>query len=239
MNVMTPNPATSATGRRTFLRNALALAPLLALPPALLGRPLSAAAALSDQDMADLARIEQYMDSITTMSARFQQVEPGGRLTFGNIYLRKPGRLRVEYDTMPISVTADGSLISYYDKELDQLSQLPLRQSTAWFLVRHPIDLSNGITVSQIDRSPGGLQLQMFQTNEPDAGSVSLIFYENPLTLAQWTVTDAQNKQVRVGLTNVRTGVPIPNEKFQTPRTCRQTDSCIGGRGNRGGGGKD
>ncbi|MGH6886302.1 MAG: LolA family protein [Geminicoccales bacterium] len=227
-----------AIGRRTILRRGLTVGSLLALPTAILNLPVPALAALSTEDMADLARIEQYMDSVITMQARFQQVEPDGRLAFGTIYLQKPGRLRVEYDRLPIRVVADGTLISYYDMELDQLSQLPLRQSTAWFLVRHPIDLSDGITVSQIDRSPGGLQLQMFQTDEPEAGSVSLIFYENPLTLAQWTVTDAQNKEVRVGLTNVRTGIDIPNEKFATPRPCRQTDSCIGG-GNRGGGRKD
>lgn len=224
----------AAIGRRTILRTALSAGALLALPAAIIGRPFPAAAALSEQDMADLARVEQYMDSIITLQAKFQQVEPDGRLAFGTIYLRKPGRLRVEYDTMPISVIADGGLISYYDAELDQLSQLPLRQSTAWFLVRHPIDLSDGITVSQIDRSPGGLQLRMYQTDEPDAGSVSLIFYENPLTLSQWTVTDAQNKEVRVGLTDVRTGIEISNDKFQTPRTCRQTDTCVG----RGGGGR-
>jgi outer membrane lipoprotein-sorting protein len=233
--VMTSTAAPSIS-RRSIVRTSLLAAPLLALPPAILLRPRSAAAALSDQDMADLARIEQYMDSIITLQARFQQQEgESGRPTKGTIYLRKPGRLRVEYDTLPIRVVADGTLISYYDMELDQLSQLPLQQSTAWFLVRHPIDLSDGITVSQIDRSPGGLQIHMFQTDEPEAGSVSLIFYENPLTLAQWTVTDAQNRQVRVGLTDVQTGIDIPASKFQTPRTCRQTDNCISSDGARGG----
>lgn len=232
---MTVSSAAAAVSRRVLLRGALSIAPALAVTAAFIGRTRPATAALSDQDIADLARIEQYMDSVVTMQARFQQVEPNGRLSFGNIYLRKPGRLRVEYDPpVPILVVADGGLISYYDKDLDQLSQLPLKQSTAWFLVRHPIDLSDGITVSRIDRSPGGLQVSMYQTDEPDAGSVSLIFYENPLSLSQWTVTDSQNKQVRVGISNVHVGIDIPNDKFQTPRTCRQTDTCSGG-GSRGG----
>lgn len=232
MTVTTPNPATPARSRRSLLRSTLALVPLLALPPAILGRPRPARAELSEQDMADLARIEQYMDSVITLQARFQQQEePGGQPTQGTIYLRKPGRLRVDYDSLPVLVVSDGTMISYYDRELDQLSQLPLRQSTAWFLVRYPIDLSDGITVSQIDRSPGGVQLHMYQTDEPEAGSVSLIFYDNPLTLAQWTVTDAQNKRVRVGLTDVQTGIDIPAERFRTPRTCRQADNCGGNRG--------
>ena len=84
MIVTTSIPEAPAIGRRTILRNALAIGSLLALPAAVAGRPLPAAAALSDQDMADLARVEQYMDSIITLQARFQQVEPNGRLAFGS-----------------------------------------------------------------------------------------------------------------------------------------------------------
>lgn len=228
------------TGRRALLRKALALAPLLALPAAMVGPASRAAAALSEQDMADIKRIEEYMDSVITMKARFQQVESDGRLSRGTIYLKKPGRLRVEYDPpTPTLLVADGSLLSYMDKELDQLSQMPLKQSTAWFLVRHPIDLMDGVAVQQIDRSPGGLQLLLTQEDQPDAGSVSLIFYENPLQLAQWTVTDTDNNRVRVGLVDVETGIDLPAQLFATPRPCRRDDNCIGGTGSGRGGKKD
>ena len=90
-----------------------------------------------------------------------------------------------------------------------------------------------------VDRSPGGLQISLYQTDEPDTGSVSLVFVDNPLQLTQWTVTDGQNKEVRVGLADVQVGIDVPNDKFATPRSCRQTDTCAGG-GNRGrGGGKN
>ena len=235
MIVMTPN-ATYMPTRRTLLRGGLALLSAAALPAAIGGASTLARAALTDQDLADVARIEQYMDSIITMQARFQQVEPDGKLSFGRIYLRKPGRLRVEYDPpIPILLVADGGLLSYYDKELDELKQMPLRQSTAWFLVRYPIKLTDGVTVAGINRSPGGLQISLYQTDQADAGSVSLIFVDNPLQLTQWTVTDSQNKEVRVGLLDVQVGIDVPNDKFATPRPCRRTDNC-GGGGNRGGG---
>lgn len=236
MIVMTPT-VTYRPARRTLLRGGLALLSAAALPAttAMVARP--ARAALSDQDLADVARVEQYMDNIITMQARFQQVAPDGKLSFGHIYLRKPGRLRVEYDPpVPILLVADGGLLSYYDKDLDELKQMPLRQSTAWFLVRYPIKLNEGVTVSAVNRSVGGLEVSLFQTDEPDAGAVSLIFVDNPLQLTQWTVTDDQNKEVRVGLLDVQVGIDVPNDKFTTPRTCRQSDTC-GGAGNRGGGG--
>ena len=223
--------------RRTLLRGGLAALSAAALPMALIGAAKPVRAALSDQDLADVARVEQYMDNIITMQAKFQQVEPDGKVSFGHIYLRKPGRLRVEYDPpVPILLVAYGGLLSYYDKDLDELKQMPLKDSTAWFLVRYPINLTDGITVSQIDRSPGGLQIHLYQTDQPDAGAVSLIFVDNPLHLTQWSVTDSNNKEVRVGLRDVQVGIDVPNDKFKTPRSCRQSDTC--GAGNRGGGGK-
>ena len=238
MIVMTPTTPTCLPARRTVLRSGLALLSAAALPAAIVDAPTPARATLSDEDLADVARVEQYMDNIVTMQARFQQVEPDGKLSFGHIYLRKPGRLRVEYDPpVPILLVADGGLLSYYDKDLDELKQMPLKQSSAWFLVRYPIKLTDGITVSAVNRSEGGLEVSLYQTDEPDSGSVSLIFVDNPLQLTQWTVTDNQNKEVRVGLLDVQVGIDVPNDKFATPRSCRQTDSCTG-PGNRGGGGK-
>jgi outer membrane lipoprotein-sorting protein len=238
MIVMTPTDTILLPTRRTLLRGGLALLSAAALPMAIGGAPTPARAEMSDQDLADVARIEQYMDNIITMQARFQQVEPDGKLSFGYIYLRKPGRLRVEYDPpVPILLVADGGLLSYYDKDLDELKQMPLQQSSAWFLVRYPIKLTDGITVSGIARSPGGLEISLYQTDQADAGSVSLIFVDNPLHLTQWTVTDGQNKEVRVGLLDVQVGIDVPNNKFGTPRPCKQTDNCAGGASNRGGGG--
>src|SRR5215813_12547603 len=167
MIVMTPTTATYRPTRRRLLRGGLALLSAAALPATIGMTARPARAALSDQDLADVARVEQYMDNIITMQARFQQVEPDGKLSFGHIYLRKPGRLRVEYDPpVPILLVADGGLLSYYDRELDELKQMPLKDSTAWFLVRYPIHLTDGITVSGIDRSPGGLQIHLYQTDE-------------------------------------------------------------------------
>ena len=179
--------------------------------------PLPALAALSEQDRADIARIESYIDGIETLSAKFQQVE-NGQVSRGRIYIHRPGRLRVEYDPpVPILMVADGTLLSYVDNELEQVSQMPLRQSTAWFLLRAPMQIQKGVTVTQVNRSPGSLRISMYQTDEPDAGSVELIFQDNPIVLQQWKLVDANNNETSVGLYDVEFGVPLPAKLFKTP----------------------
>lgn len=210
-----PNPTTLSWSRRRVCRSALGALAGASVFSLLAGSP--ALAALSEQDRADVARIENYIDSIETLSAKFQQVE-NGQVSRGRIYIHRPGRLRVEYDPpVPILMVADGTLLSYVDNELEQVSQMPLRQSTAWFLLRAPMQIQKGVTVTQVNRSPGSLRISMYQTDEPDAGSVELIFQDNPIVLQQWKLVDANNNETSVGLYDVEFGVPLAAKLFQTP----------------------
>lgn len=204
-----------------------ALGAALTLVPLMLASPARAAGApaleLTQENQADIARIEDYLNGITALRAKFQQYSDNGGVVFGDLYVRRPGRMRVEYaPPVPVVLIADGILVSYYDSELDQLSQLPISSTPAWFLLREDISLSDGVTVTAIDKKPGAMRLTMYQTKEPDAGSVELIFADQPLELRQWKITDAAGKQARIGLFDVRIGGTLPNELFATPRTRRR-----------------
>lgn len=213
-------------GRRRFLAAGAAALATLALAGAVgLALPGRAAfaqppgIALTDEKRADIARVEDYLNGITTLKARFQQFSQDGGVVFGDIFVRRPGKMRVQYEPpVPVVLVADGMLVSYYDSELDQLSQVPISSTPAWFLLRKNISLTDGITITALDTKPGALRITMYQTNEPEAGSVDLIFGDQPLELRQWKITDAAGKEVRIGLFDVRLGGELPNELFATPR---------------------
>ena len=195
----------------------LAVAGLVALPGAARAEP-TATFGLSEQDRADLVRIEEYFNSFETLRARFQQYAVESGTATGNIYLRRPGRLRVEYDPpVPVLIVADGILVSYYDKDLDQVDQLPLKSSPVWFLLEQKVEFDEHVTITAIERDASSLRVSMYQTEDADAGKVTLIFTDNPLELRQWTVIDAQGTEVRVGLEQVALGGALANELFATP----------------------
>jgi outer membrane lipoprotein-sorting protein len=176
------------------------------------------AAVLTDQDKADVARIEAYLNGITTMRAKFQQVDGAGNIAFGMIYVRRPGFLRVQYDPpSQVVLVADSIAVSYYDAELNQLNQAPLGLSPLWFLLRDHVSLGGDVTVASFDRGPNAFQIGIVQTDEPDAGTVTLVLGDKPLELQQWTITDSKNQAVRVGLYNAEFGVKLENALFRTP----------------------
>jgi outer membrane lipoprotein-sorting protein len=177
------------------------------------------AAQLSDADKADIARIEDYLNSIGSMRASFQQFTESEGLAFGRIYLRRPGRLRVEYDPpSEILLIADGTLLSYYDAELNHLEQVPLKLSPMWFLLRDDVKLGGDVTVTAFTKAANAILIGMVQSDEPDAGSVVLELGDKPLELRQWSIADAAGSEVRVGLYNAEFGVPLDAALFATPR---------------------
>ncbi len=176
-------------------------------------------AALSETDKVDVARIEGYLNGLSSVKASFQQYTNSEGLAFGRIYLRRPGRLRVEYDPpSEIVLVADGTLLSYYDSELNHIEQVPLKLSPMWFLLRQNVKLGGDVTVTQFKRASGNIMIGLVQSDEPDAGSVQLEFGDKPLELRQWTITDPAGTEVRVGLYDAEFGVPLANELFATPR---------------------
>ena len=208
--------------RRALLRagagilGAAALAPVL---PRLALAETAQAAQLTDSDKADIARIEDYLNNITTMKASFQQYTENEGLAFGTIYLRRPGRLRVQYDPpSEILLIADGTLLSYYDAELNHIEQVPLKLSPMWFLLRENVKLGGDVTVTQFKKAANTILIGLVQSGEPDAGSVLLQLGDKPLELQQWTITDSSGSQVRVGLYNAQFGGTLENALFATPR---------------------
>ena len=189
----------------------------LGLAPAQAAAP-PPATQLTEQDLKDVHRIEAYLTGVKSLKARFQQFSQNGGLIYGNIYLRRPGRLRIEYDPpVPVLIVADGTWASFYDTELDQLNQAPLGSTPAWFLLRDPVSLTDGVTITSLRRAPGAMQIEMYQTRDPDAGLVRLIMADDPIELRQWYIVDGSGKEVHVGLDKVEIGIPLSNNLFVTP----------------------
>jgi outer membrane lipoprotein-sorting protein len=183
------------------------------------------AAALTDQDKADVKRIEAYLNGITTMQAKFQQVSLSNQeIVFGTIYVRRPGFLRVQYDPPRKDIlVADSIAISYYDPELNQLNQAPLKLSPLWFLLRDDVKLGGDVTITSFQRAPNAFQIGMVQTDEPDAGTVTMVIGDKPLELQQWSIIDQKGNEVRVALYNAEFGLKLDNALFRTPEKKSKT----------------
>lgn len=173
------------------------------------------AAALSEEDMADIAKAEDYLNNLTTGRARFVQTTNDGTQLVGTFYIERPGKLRFEYDP-PIEdfVVADGVFIYFYDAELQEQSNAPIGQTLADFFLREQLSLSGDITVKEVKRGGGLVQITVTQTNDPAAGALTLGLTEDPMALKKWRIVDAAGLITEVELFYLKTGVTHPSGLF-------------------------
>lgn len=176
----------------------------------------AAAASLSAEDRAEVARVEKYFNSITSMRSTFLQASSTGNVAKGRVWLRRPGRMRFEYDPpSPILITSDGTLLTYQDLELKQTNQIPLFTSPLSVLVDADVRFEEQLLVDAVTKESNVLRITVRQRDDPAQGYVTLVFQDRPLELKQWTIVDAQQVSVKVALLDPEFGVTIPNELFR------------------------
>ncbi|MBT3792587.1 MAG: outer membrane lipoprotein carrier protein LolA [Rhodospirillales bacterium] len=169
-----------------------------------------------------LLKVERYLDSIRTMQSKFYQAGADGSVTRGTIAMKRPGRLRIEYaPPSPALIIADGRWFIFYDKELEHPSYTPIDDTLAGFLVRKKIRLSGDVKVTRYVHEKGVIRVSIVHRDEPEQGSLTFLFSDNPLKLLQWQVIDSQGGETRVSLIDPEFGMPLNSKlfEFRAPKT--------------------
>jgi outer membrane lipoprotein-sorting protein len=188
---------------------------LAGAPPAALAAP-PVPAPLTAQDTADLRKIADYLNNITTMTARFEQVSENGGAASGNLWIDRPGRMRFEYDPpSPILLIADRFYVYYVDKQLEQMSQIGLKATPAWFLLRPEIAFDENLLVTRFERGADVLRITVVEREKPEEGTLTMVFGERPLQLRGWTIVDQQGKRTSIYISDERFGMPLDPDLFR------------------------
>jgi outer membrane lipoprotein-sorting protein len=179
------------------------------------GSSAGAEVQISNQDRADLSRIEAYLNSVRSLRARFMQTAPDGAITGGLALMQRPGRMRFQYDPpSPFLLVANYGVLVFHDAQLNQTSNIPLSRTPLGILLGDHTALSGDVTVTKFVRLPGQIQVSLVRAASPGEGTLTLIFADNPLTLRQWIVLDQQGKQTRVAFTDMEVGANVDARLF-------------------------
>jgi len=173
------------------------------------------AAKLSAENQQDLKRIETFLNGMETARAGFLQVSSNGAVATGKLLLSRPGKMRFEYDPpTPIMIIADGTFLIYIDKELKSPIHSWLSTSLVGFLVEEDIKLNGDVTVTKFEKGSNILRVTLARTKDPEQGSITMIFSDQPLALRQWIITDQQEIRTTVTLSNLESGIKIDPKLF-------------------------
>ncbi len=174
-------------------------------------------------DQETFIQLENYLNSITTYTADFYQVTNRGEEAKGKFILSRPGKIKWEYELpTPIIIVGHGTMVAYYDKELDEVSYINLKDTIAGFLTKEKIDLKKDTNILSLDKQDGIIKISFAPKtiNDQDRiAKISLTFKQNPLLLEGIAVTDNIGKLTSLSFTNAKQGEVLSKDKFNYPRT--------------------
>jgi outer membrane lipoprotein-sorting protein len=158
---------------------------------------------------------EKFLNSIRTLKAPFVQAASSGGYARGNLYIERPGNLRIDYDKpTSLQVYADGTWLFYIDEELKDVSQIPLAATPASFLVREKFSFTDGLTIQKVEKRNRTLRITVARRGEENSGSLTLILSDGANAFRGWSVTDPQGVKTTVTLLSPILNQPIAKEVF-------------------------
>jgi outer membrane lipoprotein-sorting protein len=179
---------------------------------------LEATAAPTKQDV---QKVENYLNSIKTLSANFVQIASNGEKAEGRIYIEKPNKIRMEYNPPSnILIVGNGDYIVYYDKELEQITNIDYADIPAAMILANTVKLnSKELKVTDFYQDPGITRVSLQYQNAGDLGPFTLVFSNSPFDLKQWKVITPQSLEVSLSLYNTVTDGTLNDTLFTFNKT--------------------
>jgi outer membrane lipoprotein-sorting protein len=168
---------------------------------------------------APLAQVTAHLQAVDTMTANFSQTDRRGQVLHGVLTLKRPGRLRFQYQQgVPMLIVGDGKRLSVIDYETKRVDSWPIGNSPLGILTSANPDLSR---IAKVVRNDGqSLVVEARDPKKPQFGTITLGFSKTAsgpagLLLQGWTVVDAQTNRTTVRLANQRFNVAVADSAFR------------------------
>ncbi len=197
---------------RTLLASALALA--MTVPATMAVAPSPAFAAAGDLD-----RAAEALRSIATMTADFSQTDRAGQTVNGKLFLKRPGKIRFQYDKgVNMLVVSNGKSLYLVDYDVNQVQRWPIKNSPLGALLDPARDVRQFGKIVPTGNDDV-VSIEVRDKKHPEYGVITLIFVRDPgapggLELTHWVALDSQNYRTTVRLSNHRYGVAVADKAF-------------------------
>lgn len=187
--------------RRLFLTSAAAAATMAAWP--------------AQAEKASLKELSAYLNTIKTVEARFTQVNADGSSSTGRLFIKRPGRIRFEYDP-PFDdtlVLADGASVGIFDGR-GSAESFPLSRTPLKLILSRNIDLTRIHMVTGHGEQNGRTVVQAQDPEHPEYGRIYLFFDRNPMRLSEWLIISESGEQTRLKIGPFQARDKLANSMF-------------------------
>lgn len=181
------------------------------------------AGAVSAQQLS-LAQISNYLNQLQTAQGGFTQINSDGTLFTGQIFIKRPGRIRFEYNAPSDSmVMASGGQLAVFDARSNTgPERFPLNQTPLSIILAPNVDLERESMVTNLVSDGTTTTVTAQDPDNPNYGSLKMVFTGNPVELRQWVVTDELGTETTVILNDLISGGVLRDIMFNIQAETRK-----------------
>nr|WP_232222888.1 outer membrane lipoprotein carrier protein LolA [Sulfitobacter guttiformis] len=167
-------------------------------------------------DKLPLGNISSYLNAMTTAQGAFTQINGDGTISTGTIYIKRPGRVRFEYNTPDTGLVIAGSnTVVVYDKKSNQAPETyPLSRTPLSIILAQNVDLGQAQMVTGHTYDGTATTVTAQDPENPQFGNIQMKFTGPTPELRQWIINDGNGSQTTVVLGELKTGGNLANSLF-------------------------
>ncbi len=156
-------------------------------------------------DPYSLVNISQYLTNQKLLKADFKQINTDGTISSGTILIKRPGRMRFEYDKPDKTlVLVSAGLMAIFDPKGDKEPiTYPIRNNPISLILKGEVDLLNSGIVENYKVGIEEAVLTIRDPKRPERGNLELVLTGVNPELEKFTIKDQNGSSTSVLLNDI------------------------------------
>ena len=171
---------------------------------------------LASAEKFSLVELSEYFNTFDTFQADFHQFSDDGSVASGVIFIKKPGRLRIDYERPEdLLILASGGQLAIFDPKGDpEPTSFPLNVTPFSIVLKSQINLVGSSNILSHDYNHGETSLSLFDPKYPERGHIKLIFSGETPILDRWLIQDESGNITLMSIERYEENISLGEMQF-------------------------
>ena len=163
-----------------------------------------------------LTKAKTALVAARSAKGSFRQINADGSESGGTFALRRPGKMRFDYDARtPVLIVSDGTTVAIEDTELETIDRVPLISTPLGLLLNDDLEFGGDAEVIRVARNADQVGITVRDATGEVEGDLTMIFDRSTYALLGWKTVDNALNTTTVELFDVTTNGRIDPRLFR------------------------
>ena len=171
---------------------------------------------LASAEKLSLVELSNYFNTFDTFKADFHQFSDDGSVATGVILIKKPGRLRIDYERPEdLLILGSGGQLAIFDPKGDpEPTSFPLNVTPFSIVLKNHINLVGSSNILSHDYNQGETSLSLYDPEYPERGYIKLIFSGESPILDRWLIQDESGNITLMNIERYEENITLGEMQF-------------------------